>query len=298
MNINKTRTITSFINSANRQTHEDISSFTVDYQDGILLCNPNEYIEINVLSFDMQNTMYNINDNNNKFIFISIIDDITNIKNCIIPYGNYSIKTFMSKLKELININDINISYNEAQNTYTFNKIVSSNIYKIQSININNVIGILNNTEYEITVNGFNTGLINLINYNKVIIKVDNISFYYSNVENIRTVQNQNNVFLNNIIFWKSKADIPPFKNLQYNNEDGGNSFVYKVENKQINSIVFKLINEYNELLTDTQDYTMTIQYNFYEKQDIYFILLSIHNTIKELFDMLLFVINRMRLLL
>ena len=298
MNINKTRTITSFINSANRQPHEDISSFTVDYQDGILLCNQNEYIEINVLSFDMQNTMYNINDNNNKFIFISIIDDITNIKNCNIPYGNYSINTFMSKLKELININDINISYNEAQNTYTFNKIVSSNIYKIQSININNVIGILNNTEYEITVNGFITGLINLINYNKVIIKVDNISFYYSNVENIRTEQNQNNVFLNNIIFWKSKADIPPFKNLQYNNEDGGNSFVYKVENKQINSIVFKLINEYNELLTDTQDYTMTIQYNFYEKQDIYFILLSIHNTIKELFDMLLFVINRMRLLL
>jgi len=298
MNINKTRTITSFINSANRQTHEDISSFTVDYQDGILLCNPNEYIEINVLSFDMQNTMYNINDNNNKFNFISIIDDITNIKNCIIPYGNYSIKTFMSKLKELININDINISYNEAQNTYTFNKIVSSNIYKINSININNVIGILNNTEYEITVNGFNTGLINLINYNKVIIKVENISFYYSNVENIRTVQNQNNVFLNNIIFWKSKADIHPFKNLQYNNEDGGNSFLYKVENKQINSIVFKLINEYNELLTDTQDYTMTIQYNFYEKQDIYFIILSIHNTIKELYDMILFVINRMRLLL
>jgi len=162
-------------------------------------------MEINVLSFDMQNTMYNINDNNNKFNFISIIEGITNMRNCIIPAGNYSIKTFLKKLKELIDINDINISYNEAQNTYTFNKIVTSNIYKINSININNVIGILNNTEYEITVNGFITGLINLINYNKVIIKVDKISFYYSNVENIRTVKNENNIFLNNIIFWKGK---------------------------------------------------------------------------------------------
>lgn len=298
MNINKTRTITSFINSANRQTHEDISSFTVDYQDGILLCNKDEYMEINVLSFDLLNSMYNINITNNKFIFISIINGITNIKNCNIPYGNYSIKTFMLILKQLIDINDINISYNDAQNTYTFKKNITANIYKINSININNLIGISNDTEYEITTSGFTTGIINLINYNKVIIKVENISFYYSNVENIRTVKNQNNIFLNNIIFWKSKADIEPFKNLQYNNEDGGNSFVYKVEDKQINSIVFKLINEYNELITDATDYTMTIQYNFYEKKDIYFILLSIHNTIKEIYDTFLFVINRMRLLL
>jgi len=32
------------------------------------------------------------------------------------------------------------------------------------------------------------------------------------------------------IIFWKSKANIEPYKILKYNNEDGGNSFVYRIE--------------------------------------------------------------------
>ena len=32
-----------------------------------LSCRPNEYMELNVLSFGMPNTMYNINDTNNKF---------------------------------------------------------------------------------------------------------------------------------------------------------------------------------------------------------------------------------------
>jgi len=64
MDINKTRSITSFISSKNRQLQENTYDFTIDYPDGILVCRPNEYMELNVLSFDMPNTMYNINDTN------------------------------------------------------------------------------------------------------------------------------------------------------------------------------------------------------------------------------------------
>lgn len=66
MNI-KFKSITSFINSANRQNTEDVYSFTVDYPDDILNCKENEFMEINVLSFDMPNNMYNIDSNNNNF---------------------------------------------------------------------------------------------------------------------------------------------------------------------------------------------------------------------------------------
>ena len=293
MDINKTRTITSFISSANRQPQDHTYDFTIDYPDGILSCRPNEYMEINVLSFDMPNTMYNINSKNNEFDIITP-DEIVRKT---IPSGNYSVKTFMAKLKTLIANDFITITYNDAQNTYTFTKsdeLIEE--YKIKPISIGQLIGVLDNEEYEIGTSGYTTGLINLINYNKVMIRTENVAYYYSNVENIRS--NNNSVFNSNIIFWKTKTDIDPFKVLSYNNEDGGNSFVYKVENTQINSIIFQLRNERNEIITDAPDYMMVIQYNFYEKKDIINILISIDTIMKEMYNTILFAINRLKLLL
>ena len=293
MDINKTRTITSFISSANRQIHEDTYNFTIDYPDGILTCKTNEYMEINVLSFDMPNTMYNINSKNNEFDIITLNETIRKT----IPEGNYSVRTFMAQLKNLIANDFITITYNEAQNTYTFAKSAElTDTYNIKPITIGKLIGVQDNIEYEIGTSGYTTGLINLINYNKVMVRTENVAYYYSNVENIRT--NNNSVFNSDIIFWKSKADTEPFKILKYNNEDGGNSFVYKIENRQINSIIFQLRNERNEIITDAPDYMMVIQYNFYEKQDIKRSLISIDNTMKEMYNTILFAINRLKLLL
>ena len=63
----KKRTITSFISSVNRVSNEYAYNFTIDYPDGILSCEQQEYIELNVLSFDMLNSMYNMNASNNTF---------------------------------------------------------------------------------------------------------------------------------------------------------------------------------------------------------------------------------------
>jgi len=175
--------------------------------------------------------------------------------------------------------------------------MTASNIYKLKPITIGKLIGITDNLEYEIGTLGYTTGLVNLINYNKVIVRTENISYYYSNVENIRTNTN-NSVISSDIIFWKSKADIEAFKILKYNNEDGGNSFVYKIEDKQIYSIVFLLRNERNEVIYDFPDYMMVIQYNFYEKYDNKKVLISIDNTMKELYNTILFSISRLKLLL
>jgi hypothetical protein len=116
--MSKYKTITSFIKSSNRATGENAYNFSIDFTDGVLICNNNEYMEINVLSFDMINSMYNINSNNNQFIFRRGTNDTT----YTIPVGNYSVKTFMDIMKALINDPHITITYNIAQNTYTFTK--------------------------------------------------------------------------------------------------------------------------------------------------------------------------------
>ena len=285
---NKNRTITSFISSKNRQTQENVYDFTIDYPDNILLCRQNEYMELNILSFDMANTMYNINGNNNSF---EIITNGTAVS-LNIPAGNYNIKTFGNKIQSLINNPNITIVYNEAQNTYTFTKLsTDTNVYKIKPITIGKLIGLNDNQEY--TLN-FDTGLIDLIDYNKVVIHTNNLSFYYSNVAN---KQNNQSIF-NNVIFWKSKADIEPYALMRYNNEDGGNSFVYRIQDKQIPSINFQLKNERDEFITDAPDYLMVVQYNFYEIKDTTTSLISIDKQMKQIYTLLMFALQRLKLLL
>lgn len=293
MNI-KTKTITSFINSANRQSTEDVYNFTIDFQDGVLTCNNNEFMEINVLSFDMPNNMYNIDSNNNQFQ----IKDGENYINKTIPAGNYNVKTFLKILQEIITEHII-IKYNEAQNTYTFQPDITQTgitdaSYKFKSINIGGLLNISNDIEYDITQAGFTTGLVNLVNFNKVMVKTKNISYYYSNIQNLTT----NKQVLNDVIFWKSKTDVEPYAILKYNNEDGGNSFNYKIEDKQINSIIFELKNEKDEYIINAPEYLMVIQFNFYEKQNYFNLLKNIERTLFDMYNTILFAMQRMRLLL
>lgn len=316
-----TRKITSFISSKNRQTNENIYNFSIDYPDGVLSCKENEHIELNVLSFDMPNNMYNINSTNDYFQITLDNGLITDIH---IKHGNYSVKTLLKEFQTIFSQNVIPEAsilhqffgtyadvltivcvYNETTNTYTFKKeidlplgielpIAFSLFFKPKTCG--SLLGMANDVEVEITgAAGMTTGLINLIDYNKIIVHTEGISYYYSNIENLSI--NSNKQFLSNIIFWKSKADVPPYQLIKYNNEDGGNSFVYKIENKEINSFSLILKNERGDFLTDAVDYMIVIQYIFYEKDDTNIFLKSIDNTIKALFNALIFAMNRLKLL-
>lgn len=315
-----TRKITSFISSKNRQASESIYNFSVDYQDGVLSCKENEHMELNVLSFDMPNNMYNINSTNDYFQITLDNGLITDIH---IKHGNYSVKTLLKEFQTIFSQNVIPEAsilhqffgtyadvltivcvYNETTNTYTFKKeidlplgielpIAFSLFFKPKTCGA--LLGMANDVELEITANGMTTGLINLIDYNKIIVHTENISYYYSNIENLSTISNRQ--FLSNIIFWKSKADVPPYQLIKYNNEDGGNSFVYKVENREINSLILQLKNERGEFLTDAVDYMIVIQYVFYERDDTNRFLKSIDDTIKQFFNAIIFAMNRLKLI-
>ncbi len=325
----KTRKITSFISSENRQTTDTVYNFTIDYPDGILTCRENEYMELNVLSFDMPNNMYNINNTNNQFQIL--LNNTNSTKTFNIPSGNYSVKSLMVAINNLIKgnailsesvlyyehyVNSISLTvrYNEAQNTYTIIPI-----YTIRDVDLNTMdditgdipkptiyfrpttmgklVGLQNNVLYTVdNILGLTTGLIDLIDYNKVIVHTNNISYYYSNVENLATKSNRQ--FLSNIIFWKSKADILPYQVIKYNNEDSGNSFVYKVENREINNLSLELKNERGEYILDAPNYIIVIQYIMTERNDTNRLLKSIDNTLKQLYDAMLFAMNRLKLLL
>jgi hypothetical protein len=288
----KFKTITSFIKSSNHGTNETAYNFSIDYPDGILTCNGDEYMEINVVSFDMINTMYNIYSANNQFIIRRGTTDTT----YTIPVGNYSVKTFLVQLQTLINDPHITISYNTAQNTYTFKKNGTSQLHYIIPMKIWGLINMIPTTVYEIPTIGLTTGYINLVNYSKVILRTEGINYYYSNIENYGA---SNKSSLSNIIFWKTKSDIEPFALLSYSNEDGGNSFCYKVENKEINNLSLQLKNENNEFILDAPDYLVVLQFNFYKVDDntIKNAIVSINKLLNEIYTTIIFAMKRLGLL-
>jgi hypothetical protein len=290
----KIKTITSFIKSSNRQSNESSYNFSIDYPDGVLTCNSDEYMEINVISFDMINTMYNIYSSNNQFIIRETgVVDIT----YTIPIGNYSVKTFMAMMSSLINNANIIISYNTAQNTYTFTKKAGvTTVYRLLPNKLWTVINMMPATLYEITTTGLTSGYINLVNYSKIILRTEGVNYYYSNIENYGK---SNSSTLSNIIFWACKSDIEPFKVIKYNNEDAGRSFCYKIENKEINNLTLQLKNENNEFITDAPDYLIALQFNFYKVDDniIKLTMISINKLLNEIYTTLIFAMKRLNLL-
>lgn len=290
----KIKTITSFIKSSNRQSNESSYNFSIDYPDGVLTCNSDEYMEINVISFDMINTMYNIYSSNNQFIIRETgVVDIT----YTIPIGNYSVKTFMAMMSSLINNPNIIISYNTAQNTYTFTKKAGvTTVYRLLPNKLWTVINMMPATLYEITTTGLTSGYINLVNYSKIILRTEGVNYYYSNIENYGK---SNSSTLSNIIFWACKSDIEPFKVIKYNNEDAGRSFCYKIENKEINNLTLQLKNENNEFITDAPDYLIALQFNFYKVDDniIKLTMISINKLLNEIYTTLIFGLKRLNLL-
>ena len=288
----KFKTITSFIKSNNRGSNEKPYDFTIDYPDGILTCNGDEYMEINVVSFDMINTMYNIYSYNNQFIIRRGTTDTT----YTIPIGNYSVKTFLVQLQTLINDPHITIAYNTAQNTYSFTKNGTSQLHYIIPSKIWGLINMIPTTVYEITTTGLTTGYINLVNYSKIILRTEGVNYYYSNIENYGT---SNKSTLSNIIFWACKSDIEPFKVIKYNNEDAGRSFNYRIENKEINNLTLQLRNENNEPILDAPDYLIALQFNFYKRDDntIKNAIISINKLLNEIYTTLIFAMKRLGLL-
>lgn len=278
----KKKTITSFIHSKNRVASDKVYDFVVDYPDGIISCRDNEYIELNVVSFDMLNNMYNINSTNNC---LKVNETLT-----YIPHGNYSVKTFRTMLLSLLPI-ETTILYNEAQNTYSF-----TGTGTIEPITMGALIGLTN--DIQVPIDNLTTGLINLSSFSKIILRTQGITYYQSNLENLQVTTSNLQLF-SDIIFWKNKQDIEPFKIIAYNNEDGGNNFCLEVQDKMIFRLQFQLKNEKNEFIEDAPDWMAVIQYNIYERQDdvMKLTLISLLKLLNDFYISFLTLAQKMKLL-
>ena len=254
-----------FINSANRSSLEKTYDFNLFFDNDELIVNPNEGVNVSVVSFSLLNSMYNVNQytSNNTFTLQNIT--LSSNTTITIPYGNYNVYTLQSQLNILLS-GYITISYNIATNTYTY---TNTSIYSLNIIplNCNKLLGLSSTTS--ISSSGTNSGYVNMVNYQQIILRCPTLVFENNSMDNI---QDKNNfIAVSDILYWANKQDVEPFKMINYKNEDCGTLYSYNVVNRSFSTLNFKLVNEFNQIIYDAPDYLLQLQISIYDKDNNYF---------------------------
>ena len=253
-----------YINSANRSSVDKSYDFNIYFDNDEINVNPKEGVNVNVVSFSLLNSMYNVNQytGNNKFILLENGSTNTII---IIPYGNYSVYSFMDKLNELLT-GKIQVSYNIATNTYTYKNIGVGTLSIIPQ-ECKKLLGLNDTTP--ILSSGTTSGYVNMVNYQQVILRCPTFVFENCSMDNI---QDKNNfIAVSDILYWFNKQDIEPFKMINYRNEDCSTVYSYNVLNTSFMTLNFKLVNEYNQPILDAPDFLLQLQISVFDKDNNYF---------------------------
>jgi hypothetical protein len=257
-----------FINSANRGVNDKSYDFTIYFDNYDIRVNPNEGVNVNVVSFSLLNSMYNVNEftENNKF---KIREHITQHHHqdtiLTIPYGNYSVYSFMDKLNELL-LNKISVSYNIATNTYTYKNIGLYDI-SIMPMECFKLLGLYDTTS--ISELGTVSKYINMVNYQQVILRCPTLVFENCSMDNIQDTNNF--IAMSDFLYWVNKQDVEPFKMINYKNEDCSTAYSYNVLNTNFNLLNFKLVNEYNQPILDAPEFLLQLQISVFDKDNNYF---------------------------
>jgi hypothetical protein len=282
-----------FINSANRSSTDKPYDFSVFFDNDEITVNGNEGVNINIASFSLLNSMYNVNEytGNNKFKVRETVDNHHTDLSFTIPFGNYNVLTFMNELNNQLS-GIIKVSYNVATNTYTYTNL-TSNDYKIMPLNCIKLLGLSETTS--ILTTGTVSSYVNMVNYQQVILRCPTLVFESNSMDNIQ--DKDNFIAVSDILYWINKQDVEPFKTINYKNEDCGTLYSYNVVNRNFSNFNFKLVNEFNEPIYDAPDFLLQLQITVYDKDNTYFKEASLQ-ILKLLNDIYFTVLNIVSLLI
>jgi len=258
-----------YINSKNRDLSEKISNFTVRIPQNLLRLSQGEYFTLNVNGFYCYNSWFNCIDGfNNEFQLIikNINDEIVETYNYKLNDGNPNVNDVKSNLNGLL-INKVLVSYDKQRNKFIFKRSlpVSTQNYTmyLKIINSEDFLGFYkSDRNIEILLpylqNVYSNNIINILGDEAIIIKINGDCILAGNtVDNFGTETYEPS----NIIFMKP-IDVPSNGLLEYNNEDGGDSFQYRLANvEQITWFTLSVYNQDDELIPNFSDYILLLQF-------------------------------------
>ena len=261
-----------YINSKNRATSETVSNFNIAIPDGLLrLYDKNEYWTLNVNFFSCFNNWYNcMTDFNDKFqlIYHNSSGVQTEVLTFQLKEGNPDVYDVKTNLNTLLS-GHVTVSYDKPRNVFIFTRSsdnpITTNRTKLylKIINAEDFLGFpksKRNTliELPLTVGVSSEQPINVVGDEAITITINGDADLEGNtVDNFGSKD-----FVPSDIIFCQAIDVPPYSLIQYNNEDAGDSFQYRL--KQIREIKnFNLIvkNQDNEVIPKMTDYLLTLQF-------------------------------------
>jgi hypothetical protein len=286
-----------YINSKNRDSNEKISNFTVRIPQNLLRLSQGEYFTLNVNGFYCYNSWFNCIDGfNNEFQLIikNINDEIVETYNYKLNDGNPNVNDVKSNLNGLL-INKVLVSYDKQRNKFIFKRSlpVSTQNYTmyLKIINSEDFLGFYkSDRNIEILLpylqNVFSNNIINILGDEAIIIKINGDCILAGNtVDNFGTETYEPS----NIIFMKP-IDVPSNGLLEYNNEDGGDSFQYRLANvEQITWFTLSVYNQDDELIPNFSDYILLLQFIRHKTEEgkVEILLNSLLDYVKQIYLMI-----------
>jgi hypothetical protein len=187
--------------------------------------------------------------------------------------GNPNVNDVRTNINGLL-LNKVVVSYDKQRNKFLFKRTlpVSTQNYTmyLKIINCEDFLGFYKgDRNKEILLpffqNIMSNNIINILGDEAIIIKINGDCILAGNtVDNFGTETYEPS----NIIFMKP-IDVPSNGLLQYNNDDGGDSFQYRLANvEQITWFTLTVHNQDNELIPNFSDYLLTLQFIRHKTED------------------------------
>ena len=258
-----------YINSKNRASNEAASNFMVRIPTNLLRLQQNEYFTLNVNGFYCFNSWFNCIDGfNNMFQLIikNINGQVVEEINYKLNDGNPNVNDVKNNLNSLL-LNKVLVSYDKQKNKFFYKRVlpVTNTNYTmyLNIINSEDFLGFYKSDRNNLILlpylqNIYCSYVVNTVGDEAIIIKLTGDCILEGN-----TIDNfgSNTYEPSKIIFMKP-IDVPANGLLKYNNEDGGDSFQYKLANvEQITFFYLTVYNQDDELIPDFSDYLLLLQF-------------------------------------
>ena len=259
-----------YINSKNRPSNEPISNFNISIPDGLLrLYDKNEFWTLNVNFFSCFNSWFNcMKDFNDTFQLIYYDENGNETEKLTyqLTEGNPNVNDVKANLNNLLK-NQVAVNYDKTRNQYIFQRVSvitpeKTNLY-LNIINAEDFLG-FPKTKRNILIllplltNVYSEQPINVIGDEAITISITgDADLEGSTIDNFGT----NDYVPSNIIFCQP-IDVPPYSLLQYNNEDSGNSFQYRLKQvREIKNFTLTVKNQDGEIIPNMTDYILVLQF-------------------------------------
>jgi hypothetical protein len=243
------------------------SKIEVLIPDGLLKCDEsNEDFYINIIQFNTFHNFYHVIDgyNNN---FNIIIDNSENVV-CAIPTGNitaYTIRDYINN-HEILKTH-IKVVYNNLKNIFEFQKISNNNL-QLQIINAHILLGFAK-TESLLNLPCSSSKPINVMCITNIFLHLE--PGYDLGLEDQNLDNHKGDIAQSNAILLSLPVDQNYNNRIVYNNQDGGNSFIFKCNRQEsITNLCVSIRDQYYQLIPNFPDSHLILQFSKKLKNDKY----------------------------